>query len=125
MKSGEALALLDGGNPTRRALVKAMRTVLSGAPVAVVGGFINERTKLPILIEHDGATFAAALELDRTRFPGDQIQHEVELEVPAGLPSEVARAYLERLFERANVRGRSAPGKAKRFFQALAGQTLA
>jgi hypothetical protein len=64
------------------------------------------------------------LELDRVMFPGNQIHHEVELEVPTGVDPEDAYTALLALFEQAGVEGRASYGKARRFFAALRGEEL-
>ncbi len=116
----DALALLDSGSEQRRALIKSMREVAGGA-VVVVGAFTNERTRLDVVFPEG---FAGTLELDRVLFPGDQIHHEVEFEVPAGVDPIKAKAAFEALFARADVKGHAAPGKASRFFKALKGERL-
>jgi uncharacterized protein YjbK len=126
---GDPLAVLlhsPGPTPSRVALVDAMRHAAGGAPLVLVGGFTTERTRVDVTFPASGAApaFAGVLELDRVRFPGDQIHHEVEFEVPGGVDVDVARAAFDALFTRAGVVGRSAPGKASRFFRALKGERL-
>ena len=116
----DVLGLLDNGSAQRRALVKNMRAIADG-PVAVVGGFTNERTRLDVDFPEG---FSGTLELDRVLFPGDQIHHEVEFEVPAGIDPLQAKAAFEALFVRGDVKGSAAPGKARRFFKALKGERL-
>jgi uncharacterized protein YjbK len=125
----DAFAVLLAGPGTddlRRALVEQMRSAVAGAPLTLVGGFTTERTRLPVQFPTTSTApaFAGVLELDRVTFPGDQIHHEVEFEVPPGVDVEVARAAFLALFDRAGVTGRPAPGKASRFFRALAGERL-
>lgn len=110
-----------GSTAARVALVDRMRAAAGGA-VVVVGEFVNERTRVEVAFPEG---FTGVLELDRTRFPGDQVQHEVEFEIPAGVDVDVAKAAFEALFARAGVVGRPAPGKASRFFKALKGERLA
>lgn len=120
-----ALHLLEDATdatPARRALVAAMREAIAGRPLAFVGAFINERTRLDVTFPEG---FSGVLELDRTLFPGDQVHHEVEFEVPHDVDPAVAAAAFRALFARAGVDGRTAPGKAKRFFAALRGESLA
>lgn len=117
-----ALANATGATDARRALVQAMRDAAGGAPVVVVGEFVNERSRVDVEFPEG---FSGVLELDRTTFPGDQVQHEVEFEVPAGVDPLRAKAAFEALFARAGVTGRAAPGKASRFFKALKGERLA
>jgi uncharacterized protein YjbK len=131
LRSGSADALqvladAGGSTPARQALVDAMREATSGAPLQLVGGFTNERTRLDVTFPATATApaFSGVLELDRVTFPGDQVHHEVEFEVPSDVDVVVARAAFDALFARAGVVGRSAPGKATRFFRALQGERL-
>ncbi|MDP2341694.1 MAG: CYTH domain-containing protein [Deltaproteobacteria bacterium] len=117
----DVLALLDNGSDQRKALVKSMRDVAGEGTLVVVGGFTNERTRLDVDFPEG---FKGTLELDRVVFPGDQIHHEVEFEVPAGVDPLKAKAAFEALFARGDVKGSAAPGKASRFFKALKGERL-
>lgn len=125
LSGGDALTYLDGGDEGRHALVSAMQHALGPRPLTVIGELKNERTRIDAVLVGTGMSFRAVLELDRTQFPGNQVHHEVELEVPADVPLDVAQAGFEDLFARARVNGRASPGKAKRFFQALRGDRLA
>jgi uncharacterized protein YjbK len=119
-----ALSILESAadaTPARRALVAAMRAACGGRALVVVGGFVNERTRLDVTFPEG---FAGVLELDRTHFPGNQVHHEVEFEVPASVDPAQAAAAFAALFARAGVVGRASPGKAKRFFAALRGERL-
>lgn len=121
----DALATLSdakGSTDKRKALVQSMREVVMGSSVGVVGEFVNERTRVDVEFPEG---FTGTLELDRTTFPGDQIHHEVEFEVPSGVDPLKAKAAFEALFARADVKGAAAPGKASRFFKALKGERLA
>lgn len=118
----DALALLDNGSDARRALVKSMRDAAGSDALGIVGGFTNERTRVDVDFPEG---FRGTLELDRVVFPGDQIHHEVEFEVPGDVDPHQAKAAFEALFVRAGVEGRAAPGKANRFFKALKGEKLA
>jgi hypothetical protein len=113
-----------GGGDSRRSLIGSIRTTLGGRPVKLLGEFKNERTRIPVTLSHSGVSFRAVLELDRTHFPNEQVHHEVEMEVPDDVNPEIATHALEALFERAGVIGKSAPGKARRFFAAARGERL-
>lgn len=120
-----ALELLDNdadATDARRALVQTMRDAIGDEELVFVGEFINERTRINVDFPEG---FGGVLELDRVVFPGNQIHHEVEFEVPASVDALVAKKAFEALFKRADVVGRQAPGKAKRFFAALRGEKLA
>jgi len=88
--------------------------------LVALGSFVNYRQKIPFMVDNH----RLVLEFDTATFPGDQTHYEVELEVPIHLEPQVAEERLLGLFEEAKVQGRSAPGKANRFFRALAGQQL-
>jgi uncharacterized protein YjbK len=127
LRSGRAdalVALLDapGCTPARESLVSALRAATGGAPLVLVGGFTNERTRLDVAFPEG---FSGVLELDRVTFPGDQVHHEVEFEVPSDVDIARAQGAFAALFERASVTGRPAPGKASRFFRAQRGEKLA
>ncbi|MEM7308239.1 MAG: CYTH domain-containing protein [Planctomycetota bacterium] len=100
----------------RSALADRVEADLAGAPLCHSGSFRNERTRVgPLRV----AGSELVLELDRTSFPGDRLDCEVELELPAAAV-EGGRALLAELFAEAGIEGRPAEGKAKRFFRALA-----
>jgi hypothetical protein len=113
-----------GSTESRRVLVGAIRSTLAGRKTGHVGEFVNERTRIPVKLGKAGSEFHAVLELDRTRFPGEQVHHEVEMEVPEGVDNDVAGRAFDDLFSRAGVAGRTAAGKARRFFAALRGERL-
>lgn len=126
----DAVAPLEGGPASRKSIVSFIRNTLQGRPIVLVGQFQNERTPIEVTMAlPGGAMFHAVLELDRTRFPpaasgAEQVHHEVEMEVPEGVDPEAASRSLEEMFRRAGVVGRSAPGKARRFFAAVRGERL-
>jgi uncharacterized protein YjbK len=124
--NGEAaLALLErDATPSRKALVQAVRSAAGGDELVRIGSFVNERTRLPVTLSDAGVTFSAVLELDRTTFPGNQIHHEVEMEIPEGVDHDVAQRAFDALFARAGVSGRVSAGKARRFFAALRGEPI-
>jgi uncharacterized protein YjbK len=120
------LADASGSTPARQALVEAMRAAAGAAPLVLVGGFTNERTRVDVRFPAlaSAPAFDGVLELDRVTFPGEQVHHEVEFEVPGDVDVDAARAAFDALFARAAVVGRPAPGKASRFFRALKGERL-
>lgn len=120
----DPLAFLDGGGDSRRQLVAALRTAAAHQSVAIVGEFINERTRLPTTLQVGARRTPIVLELDRVVFPGNQIHHEIECELAADVDPEQATLAFFALFAQAGVVGRRAPGKASRFFAALRGERL-
>lgn len=121
-------ALANGGPASRQSIVSFLRNTLASRSVVLIGQFINERTCVDVELGPPDARFKATLELDRTRFPPrdgvEQVHHEVEMEIPAGVDTAMASRALDELFARAGVAGRGAPGKARRFFAALRGERL-
>ena len=87
-----------------------------GSGVVHVGTMVNLRTPVGPL---DLEGLAVTLELDRTRFPGDRIECELELELPASHLA-AGRELVNELLKSAGVEGVPAEGKPKRFFRALA-----
>ena len=111
--------LLDGIEAQGIPIVETARTAVVGQPLECVGSFRNLRRYYgPVDIDGLEITF----EMDRTEFPGGQIDHEVEIEVQANQEEECREA-LRRLFVRADIPWQKAQNKAQRFFEALALQT--
>jgi inorganic triphosphatase YgiF len=111
----DALAELERGlGPS--ALLAQLSRARGARRLGLVGGFDNERTRVgPLACPGAGPLW---LELDRTRLPGGETHHEIELEVPEGAEPAAARL-LGELCAAAGVRGRPAASKAARFFEAL------
>ncbi len=108
------LSLFDSGLP----VIAALRAELGGRELAHTGSFANERARVGPLVL---AGAEVELELDRTELPGDRVDCEVELELPAGLEDE-GRRLLDELFAAASTEGFPVVGKAQRFFEALAAE---
>ncbi|MCP4502882.1 MAG: CYTH domain-containing protein [Deltaproteobacteria bacterium] len=134
-----AKALLDGtsektaleilGEPpcsaSRTSLLEDLKNARGDAAIKPIGAFANLRTRVKCALptgENDDV-ITLLLEFDRTTFPGEQHHFEVEVEVdekdtaPAGLAMRL-------LLKNAEIDGRAAPGKAKRFFRALRGESI-
>lgn len=112
------------GSKSRQRLVAALRELLDGEALLYLGLFQNERTSVDTQLTIQGRPREVTLELDRTCFPNGVVHCEVELELPSGLDAGEAQRQLMALFERAGVRGDSAPAKVKRFYAALDGLEL-
>jgi CYTH domain len=106
---------------TRPAVVQRAREAVGDKVLLPSGGFVNERTRVAIDFPE---SFSAVLELDRVFFPGAQVHHEVEMEIPSTVDAVMAQRAFEALFVRAGVVGVPALGKARRFFLAMQGQKL-
>ena len=116
-------ALETHAEPRARGLLAAMRTLLAGAPLRHAGAFQNERATLRVPLDVGDRVRPVTLELDRTTFPGNQVHHEVEVEIADADAAAVERA-LRAFLERAGVAWRESSSKAGRFFDALAGQPI-
>ena len=104
----------------RAALVARLRAAVGAAPLVAVGSFTNRRARVPATL----AGVAVVLELDETSFPGGVVHHEVEVEIDDATRADDVEAALRALLARAGVDGKPAPGKARRFFDALAGKPI-
>ena len=108
--------LLDGVNDESIPIVETARTAVVGQTLECVGSFRNMRRYLgPVDLNGLEITF----EMDRTEFPGGQIDHEVEVEVNSEQEQQCREA-LRQLFIRADIPWQKAQNKAQRFFEALA-----
>ena len=118
------LAALEArADPRARDLLATMRTIVGRSPLRHAGVFQNERARLDVALGVEGRTLPVTFELDRTTFPGDQVHHEVEVEIAGADPAAVERA-LHEFFAKAHVTWREGPSKARRFFDAAAGKPI-
>ena len=96
----------------------------AGSALVCVGAFINERTCVePSATEHP-LLQRVLLELDRTTFPGNQIHHELEVELAANANAAAVFGAVHALLARAGVTGLPSSGKARRFFAAQRGEAI-
>ncbi|MBX7117195.1 MAG: CYTH domain-containing protein [Myxococcaceae bacterium] len=107
-----------------RPLVQKIQRLVNGFHLVHAGSFSNERLRLTVPLEVAGQETDVTLELDRTTFPGEVVHYEVEVEVPPTVDAEALGHALTALFERAQVKTRHGPGKAKRFFAAMRGEKI-
>jgi len=118
------LAALDArADPRARDLLATMRAIAGRTPLRHVGAFQNERARLDVALGVEGRTIPVTFELDRTTFPGDQVQYEVEVEI-AGADAAALERALRDFFAKAGVTWRESPSKARRFFDAAAGKPI-
>jgi uncharacterized protein YjbK len=103
-----------------RELIAALRTQVGGSKLAEVGSFENERSRLPVRLSIGTDTIEVEFEMDRTTFPGNRVDYEVEVEL-VGVDEDRATAAVKAFFAKAQVPWRDAPSKAKRFFDAIQG----
>ena len=112
---GDALANLEQRFGREHDLLRGAREALAGERPVEVGQFENERRKLgPLELEGSALFF----ELDRTRLPGGCVDHELELEFPAGL-EHAARELVAGVLREAEAKGAPAESKTTRFFAQL------
>ena len=82
-----------GGDPPVRALLDRLEAL---EPLRTFGRFVNERTtgRLPLRhgAHHGAPVDEVAVELDRTTFPGDHVEYELEIELDATTPRDEALA---------------------------------
>ena len=116
-----ALAVLLERSPRPlAALLERMRGAGGERAVVRLGCFENERTRFAsVSLPTAEGPIELELELDRTRFPGDRI--ELELEAELADPREIPRAEkaLRSLLARAGIPWIPAASKAGRFFRYL------
>jgi uncharacterized protein YjbK len=99
-------------------LLAALRTIIGASKLAEVGSFQNERSRLPVRLSIGTDTLEVEFEMDRTTFPGNRVDYEVEVEL-MGVDENLATAAVKAFFAKAEVAWRAAPSKAKRFFEAM------
>ena len=86
------------------------------------GAFRNERTTGQLDLGSADREVRVEVELDRTRFPGDRLDHELEIELDARTDEAEARAIREAVLDRLaemGIRATAAPSKLERFRDAL------
>ncbi|HEU5196159.1 MAG TPA: CYTH domain-containing protein [Methylomirabilota bacterium] len=105
------------------ALVATMRSIVGHRALRHVGSFQNARARLPVTLSVEGRALPVTFELDRTTFPGEQVHHEVEVEVEDA-DARAVEPVLHAFFKDAGVAWRQAPSKARRFFEAAAGRPI-
>lgn len=124
IREGETspLDMLESRLPKRPALLRAIRATVAERRLTEVGAFRNERRSLGALdLDTAAGTASLLLEMDRTEFPGDRVDHEIEAEILDGSP-EAALARVRDLFREAGLEWRPSTSKSRRFFAALEAQ---
>ncbi len=124
----EATAILGGARSPLEALherlpdselVQSALALVGSRPLSHLGAFRNERRRIgPVTPIGPGRADALVFELDRTLFPGERLEHELEVEVEAA-DAPAIEAELRALFRRADIEWRPAASKAERFFRIL------
>jgi len=113
----DALVDIDG---EAAFLLQRVQETLGGRHLEYLGCFENERTRPgAVTITATGMQLELLFEIDCTRFPGDRIEREVELEIDDPDQAPAVEAWLHELFAEIGVPWVTAPSKAQRFFDAL------
>ena len=102
-------------------LMRDLRAALDGSSPIHVGCFQNLRHRLgPVqLPTNEGPPLELVFELDRTTFPGERVEHEIEVEVDGEDAAQRARPALLKLLEAHGIHWFETSSKAERFFRAL------
>lgn len=91
-----------------------------GQKLVPIGRFINERIHLPpVDLPVGKASETLVFELDTSTFPGNRVEHEIEVEIRAHSDAAGIETALLELLQEARIEWRTAPSKAVRFFAAL------
>ena len=98
--------------------LRLLDETLANHELHYVGQFENQRTKLqPVPFTIGPQEVALVFELDRTRFGEERVDHEIEVEIATDVDAGLAHETLSELLASAGITWRSAPSKAKRFFE--------
>ncbi len=103
-----------------------MKSLLAGKPQSLIGSFENERTICgPVKLGEGDRSIELTLEMDRTIFPGDLVQYEIEVEVSKD-QARLAEQQLSVLWKDVGLRwsDEKIPSKFARFKSSLAGRTV-
>jgi len=68
----------------------------AGGPLRRHAGFTNRRESIATVLHDAAGPLAIELALDRTELPGGRIDHEIEVELGPGTPSEITPERVER-----------------------------
>ncbi len=102
-----------------------MESVIGGKRQTLSGSFENERSKMgPVELEAGGQSIELTFEMDRTTFPGDQVQYEIEVEVSEAM-RDLAEKALRALWKELRIEWiDDTPSKFKRFKDASKGKSI-
>ncbi len=97
------LEALPGSDSTTEALLAGVREAAADSPLAWIGAFSNQRTRVRTSLELESGRLPVTLEFDCTYFAEDDVRREVELEIGGGVSIEAVEAALCAFFEREGV----------------------
>lgn len=102
------------------ALVEMIENACQGQQLVRIGQFTNERIHLPpVSLTVGDSREQLVFELDTSTFPGNRIEHELEVEIKAHSNAAGIEAALIALLREAGIEWHAAPSKAVRFFAAI------
>ena len=102
------------------ALLKRIDDACRDQALVPVGHFVNERMHVPpVTLPIDDTSESLVFELDTSTFPGNRVEHEIEVEIKAHSDAAGIEAALVRLLHEAGIEWHTAPSKAARFFAVL------
>jgi inorganic triphosphatase YgiF len=101
------------------ALLAAARRASERAPLELLGGFRNARTRVRTTLAAGGEQFPVTLEFDCTEFAPDDVRREVELELAPGDPEDLLRDAMLALFRKAGAEPLPVAGKFAHFLARL------
>ena len=113
------LAAFGTRGAAKPAVVGEVEVLLAGKPLVYIGGFRNLRTRVNADVTVGGRAVGVVFEFDETTFPGNRIDFELEVEVPAGVDAAALKTALDGICTRARVTPRAASSTLKRFMTVL------
>jgi len=110
--------LIERANPVDRKFLQVIEQSV-GSAIQYVGHFSNERSRIDTVLVVEGDGLEIVLELDTTSYPNGIVEYEIEVELPDWVTPMHAESALRSLFAIAGVKGKTARGKAVRYFERL------
>ena len=93
-------------------LIGHLKTLTHNKCFIRLGSFTNHRRVIPVTI----GTTLFRFECDATHFSSTHTDHEVEIELSNAEEAPLVQQFVKDCFAKLNIRAKSAPGKAWRFF---------
>ena len=113
-------AIADHFADRSAALLEMIENACHDQDLVYIGKFSNERVHLPpVILPIGNASETLVFELDTSTFPGNRIEHEIEVEIKAHCDATGIETALIKLLGEADIAWHTAPSKAVRFFAAL------
>ncbi len=110
----------DASGKAEVALLDLMAAARDGVRLEHFGSFCNVRRRLgPVPFSVGSRSLSLVFEFDRTEFPGDRIDYEVEVEIDAD-DADAASEVIRDVLQRAGVAWKPMTNKLVRFHEAVA-----